>query len=186
MTGSPACRWGSPTWATAGGAEETGVRAGRGGSAQLAGGAGAGLCRARGRAAAPAPHPCGPPKYGNDLDEVDLLLVQAYQSYIDELKGLHNTRFGRGPIGGTLLCGHLLHLGQRPLRRSRRHPDGRHAPHPAGGRGQPASGSGSPGADGGVQLPRQAAHGGHPRRRAAQQKLSQPALERTSGTRPKS
>ncbi|WP_260391643.1 formate C-acetyltransferase/glycerol dehydratase family glycyl radical enzyme, partial [Aeromonas enteropelogenes] len=45
------------------------------------------------------------PKYGNDMDEVDLLLVQAYQSYIDELKGLHNTRFGRGPIGGTYYAG---------------------------------------------------------------------------------
>lgn len=40
------------------------------------------------------------PKYGNDVDDVDQLLVRAYQTYIDELKQYHNTRFGRGPIGG--------------------------------------------------------------------------------------
>jgi len=45
------------------------------------------------------------PKYGNDLDTVDNLLVAAYGSYIDELKSYHNTRFGRGPIGGTYYAG---------------------------------------------------------------------------------
>jgi formate C-acetyltransferase len=45
------------------------------------------------------------PKYGNDLDAVDGLLVQAYGSYIDELKKFHNTRFGRGPIGGAYYAG---------------------------------------------------------------------------------
>ena len=40
------------------------------------------------------------PKYGNDNDDVDLLVVKAYESYLDEMKKYPNTRFGRGPIGG--------------------------------------------------------------------------------------
>ncbi len=40
------------------------------------------------------------PKYGNDNDEVDQLVVEAYDSYLDEIKKYPNTRFGRGPIGG--------------------------------------------------------------------------------------
>ncbi len=42
------------------------------------------------------------PKYGNDDDYVDKLLVEAYSFYIDELKNYHTTRYGRGPIG----CGY--------------------------------------------------------------------------------
>jgi len=42
----------------------------------------------------------GAPKYGNDNDEVDLLVVKAYESYLDEMKKYPNTRYGRGPIGG--------------------------------------------------------------------------------------
>jgi pyruvate formate-lyase/glycerol dehydratase family glycyl radical enzyme len=45
------------------------------------------------------------PKYGNDIDSVDQLLAEAYSSYIDELSHFHNTRFGRGPIGGTYYAG---------------------------------------------------------------------------------
>ena len=40
------------------------------------------------------------PKYGNDVDQVDQLVVAAYDSYLDEMKKYPNTRFGRGPIGG--------------------------------------------------------------------------------------
>lgn len=40
------------------------------------------------------------PKYGNDDDAVDGLVVEAYDSYLDEIKKYPNTRFGRGPIGG--------------------------------------------------------------------------------------
>ena len=40
------------------------------------------------------------PKYGNDIDEVDKLIVKAYDSYLDEMKKYPNTRYGRGPIGG--------------------------------------------------------------------------------------
>ncbi len=45
------------------------------------------------------------PKYGNDDDYVDLLVCDAYDVYIDEIKKYHNTRFGRGPIGGTYYAG---------------------------------------------------------------------------------
>lgn len=45
------------------------------------------------------------PKYGNDDDYVDDLLVQAYASCIDEIFAHHNTRYGRGPIGGTYYAG---------------------------------------------------------------------------------
>lgn len=45
------------------------------------------------------------PKYGNDNDEVDQLIVQAYEPYIDEIVKYKNTRYGRGPIGGTRYAG---------------------------------------------------------------------------------
>lgn len=45
------------------------------------------------------------PKYGNDNDYVDNLIVEAYDSYIDEIKKYPNTRFGRGPIGGIRYAG---------------------------------------------------------------------------------
>ena len=40
------------------------------------------------------------PKYGNDNDYVDNLVVEAYNSYLDEIKKYPNTRYQRGPIGG--------------------------------------------------------------------------------------
>lgn len=42
----------------------------------------------------------GAPKYGNDDDYADQLVVTAYDSYLDEMKKYPNTRYGRGPIGG--------------------------------------------------------------------------------------
>ena len=42
----------------------------------------------------------GAPKYGNDDDSVDQLVVEAYDSYLDEIKKYPNTRYHRGPIGG--------------------------------------------------------------------------------------
>ncbi|MDF7640684.1 glycyl radical protein [Bifidobacterium sp. ESL0784] len=45
------------------------------------------------------------PKYGNDNDYVDSLIRQAYDIYIDEMKKYHNTRYGRGPIGGIYYAG---------------------------------------------------------------------------------
>jgi formate C-acetyltransferase len=40
------------------------------------------------------------PKYGNDLDEVDQLAVRVMEDYQREMVKYHNSRYGRGPIGG--------------------------------------------------------------------------------------
>lgn len=40
------------------------------------------------------------PKYGNDNDAVDQLVVEAYDSYLNEIEKYPNTRYYRGPIGG--------------------------------------------------------------------------------------
>ena len=45
------------------------------------------------------------PKYGNDDDYVDQLVVDAYDSYIDEIKKYPNTRYQKGPIGGIRYAG---------------------------------------------------------------------------------
>lgn len=45
------------------------------------------------------------PKYGNDDDYVDQLTADAYQVFIDEIAQYHNTRYGRGPIGGGYFPG---------------------------------------------------------------------------------
>lgn len=45
------------------------------------------------------------PKYGNDDDYVDQLIVEAYDSYIEEIKKYPNTRYNRGPIGGIRYAG---------------------------------------------------------------------------------
>lgn len=45
------------------------------------------------------------PKYGNDDDYIDLLLKDAYDVYIAEIGKYHNTRYGRGPIGGIYSAG---------------------------------------------------------------------------------
>ncbi len=45
------------------------------------------------------------PKYGNDDDEVDCLIRRAYDVYLEELSKYHNTRYGRGPIGGVYYGG---------------------------------------------------------------------------------
>ena len=45
------------------------------------------------------------PKYGNDDDYVDQLIVEAYDSYIEEIEQYPNTRYNRGPIGGIRYAG---------------------------------------------------------------------------------
>jgi formate C-acetyltransferase len=45
------------------------------------------------------------PKYGNDDDYVDQLVVKGYDTYLDEIKKYKNTRYGRGPIGGHFYAG---------------------------------------------------------------------------------
>lgn len=45
------------------------------------------------------------PKYGNDDDYVDSLLVEAYNYFIEELNNYHTTRYGRGPTGCRYYAG---------------------------------------------------------------------------------
>lgn len=45
------------------------------------------------------------PKYGNDDDYVDQLVVKAYDSYMEEIEKYPNTRYNRGPIGGIRYSG---------------------------------------------------------------------------------
>lgn len=45
------------------------------------------------------------PKYGNDQDEVDHLVIDVYDTYIKEIEKYPNTRYGRGPIGGIRYAG---------------------------------------------------------------------------------
>jgi formate C-acetyltransferase len=40
------------------------------------------------------------PKYGNDIDQVDELAVRVMKDYQQEMVKYHNSRYGRGPIGG--------------------------------------------------------------------------------------
>ncbi len=71
------------------------------------------------------------PKYGNDDDYVDLLVVDAYHSYIDEVKKYPTTRYERGPIGGTRYAGTSsisANVGQG--KGTLATPDGRHAMEP--------------------------------------------------------
>ncbi|HDK7338113.1 TPA: formate C-acetyltransferase/glycerol dehydratase family glycyl radical enzyme [Cronobacter sakazakii] len=82
------------------------------------------------------------PKYGNDDDDVDLLLARAYQTYIDELKHYHNTRFGRGPIGGTYYAGTSSISANVPFgAATMATPDGRKAGAPLAEGASPASGT---------------------------------------------
>jgi formate C-acetyltransferase len=71
------------------------------------------------------------PKYGNDDDYADQLVVDAYASYLDEMKKYKNTRFGRGPIGGIRYGGTSsisANVGQGFGTMAT--PDGRHAKEP--------------------------------------------------------
>ena len=45
------------------------------------------------------------PKYGNDDDYVDQLVVEAYDSYINEIKKYPSIRYQRGPVGGIRYAG---------------------------------------------------------------------------------
>ncbi len=40
------------------------------------------------------------PKFGNDDDYVDSIAREVYDCYIEEINKHHNTRYGKGPIGG--------------------------------------------------------------------------------------
>lgn len=82
------------------------------------------------------------PKYGNDEDSVDQLLVRAYQTYIDELKKYHNPRYGRGPIGGGYYAGTSSISANVPFgAATMATPDGRKAHAPLAEGASPASGT---------------------------------------------
>lgn len=84
----------------------------------------------------------GAPKYGNDHDDVDHLLVRAYQTYIEELTQYHNTRFGRGPIGGTYYAGTSSISANVPFGAATcATPDGRKSGTPLAEGASPASGT---------------------------------------------
>ena len=81
-------------------------------------------------------------KYGNDDDAVDDLLVRAYRTYIDALPAFHNTRYGRGPIGGGYYAGTSSISANVPFgAATMATPDGRHAHAPLAEGASPASGS---------------------------------------------
>ena len=68
------------------------------------------------------------PKYGNDNDDVDLLVARAYDTYINEIKKYPSTRYHRGPIGGIRYAGTSsisANVGQGMGTMAT--PDGRHA-----------------------------------------------------------
>ena len=82
------------------------------------------------------------PKYGNDDDYVDKLLVEAYDSYIDEIAKHKNTRFGRGPIGGVYYAGTSSISANVPQGAGTcATPDGRHAGEPLAEGCSPSRGS---------------------------------------------
>ncbi|WP_275553624.1 formate C-acetyltransferase/glycerol dehydratase family glycyl radical enzyme [Mixta sp. Marseille-Q2659] len=84
----------------------------------------------------------GAPKYGNDDDSVDTLLVRAYQTYIDELKNYHNPRYGRGPTGGNYYAGTSSISANVPFgAQTMATPDGRKAKTPLAEGASPASGT---------------------------------------------
>lgn len=71
------------------------------------------------------------PKYGNDNDEADLLVVEAYDTYIDEIRKYPSTRYKRGPVGGIRYAGTSsisANVGQGMGTMAT--PDGRHAREP--------------------------------------------------------
>ncbi len=81
------------------------------------------------------------PKYGNDEDYVDVLIREAYDVYIDEVKKYPNTRYGRGPIGGLRYAGTSsisANVGQG--RSTYATPDGRHKGEPLAEGCSPAHG----------------------------------------------
>lgn len=71
------------------------------------------------------------PKYGNDDDYVDELVVRGYDVYLDEIRKYKNTRYGRGPVGGHFYAGTSSVAANVPQGAGTcATPDGRHAGEP--------------------------------------------------------
>ncbi len=82
------------------------------------------------------------PKYGNDDDYVDSITVEAYRAYMDEITRYHNTRFGRGPIGGGYYPGASSISSNVPSGAAvKATPDGRKAGTPLAEGSSPSSGT---------------------------------------------
>jgi len=82
------------------------------------------------------------PKFGNDDDEVDQLVVQAYGYFTEQIEQLHNTRYGRGPIGGGYYPGTSSISANVPSGSEvGATPDGRHAGTPLAEGCSPSSGT---------------------------------------------
>ena len=82
------------------------------------------------------------PKYGNDDDYVDAITVESYRAYMDEVKQYHNTRFGRGPIGGGYFPGTSSISSNVPSGAAvKATPDGRKAGTPLAEGSSPSSGT---------------------------------------------
>ena len=82
------------------------------------------------------------PKYGNDDDYVDSITIEAYRAYMDEIKQYHNTRFGRGPIGGGYFPGTSSISSNVPSgAAARATPDGRKAGTPLAEGSSPSAGT---------------------------------------------
>lgn len=82
------------------------------------------------------------PKFGNDDDEVDQLVVEAYAAFTDEIEKLHNTRYGRGPSGGGYYPGTSSISSNVPSGSEvGATPDGRHAGTPLAEGCSPSSGT---------------------------------------------
>lgn len=72
------------------------------------------------------------PKYGNDDDFVDELVVRGYDTYLDEIKKYKNTRYGQGADRRAFLCGDFIGRRERAagrgyVRNARRKARGRAA-----------------------------------------------------------
>ena len=108
------------------------------------------------------------PKYGNDDDYVDELVVEAYGAFVAEMAKYHNTRYGRGPIGGAYYPGTSSISSNVPSGAVvSATPDGRKAWTPLAEGCSPSRGT-AVGPHGRVQVGGQASDRGHLRRRAAQ------------------
>jgi len=82
------------------------------------------------------------PKYGNDEDSVDALVVEAYDSYIDEITKYRTIREGCGPIGCRYYAGTSSISGNVPAGSVvPATPDGRKAWKPLAEGASPSSGS---------------------------------------------
>ncbi|MCL1796233.1 MAG: glycyl radical protein [Clostridia bacterium] len=82
------------------------------------------------------------PKFGNDDDAVDSLVVRGYDSCLDEIARHTNTRYGRGPIGGVYYAGTSSISANVPQGASTcATPDGRHAGDPLAEGCSPARGA---------------------------------------------